>query len=102
MYLAVADARVTGGVGSEHTAQGSDAHLILEGAVLGHGAVKVPLDLLCGQRAAPHCLLHQLSIVTRVGGHFVLGTWRGGASGVVEGHRDGGKDWVWGGGEWMC
>lgn len=82
-YLAVSYARVAAGVGSEDPAEGSDAHLILEGVVLRHGAVQVPLDLLRGQGTAAHGLLHPLSVVARVGVHLILSSWRG--DGLIDG-----------------
>lgn len=45
-YLAVSNAWVAVGVGCEDTAQRRNAHLVLEGSVLRHGAVQVPLNLL--------------------------------------------------------
>lgn len=82
-YLAISYARVAAGVGSEDPAEGSDAHLILEGVVLRHGAVQVPLDLLRGQGTAAHGLLHPLSVVARVGVHLILSSWRG--DGLIDG-----------------
>ena len=76
LYLAVANAGVAVGIGGEHTAQCGDAHLVLEGAVLGHGAMQVPLDLLCSQGAATHGLLHQVAVVTWVSSHLILSSCR--------------------------
>lgn len=75
-YLAVSNAGVPVGVGCEDAAQCSNAHLVLEGSVLRHGAVQVPLNLLRSQRRHAQCLLHQLAIVARVGGQLVLGSWK--------------------------
>ena len=71
-YLAVADVGVAEGIGGEHPSERGDAHLVLEGGVLGQRAVQVPLDLLRGQIAAAHGLLHQLGVITRVSGHLIL------------------------------
>lgn len=81
-YLAVPDAGVAVGVGGEDTAQCRDAHLVLEGSVLRHGAVQVPLDLLRSQRRPAQRLLHQLAVVARVAGQFVLGSWTKGDMGL--------------------
>lgn len=85
-YLAVADAGVPVSVGREHAPQRCNAILILEGMVLRHGAMKVALDLLCRQRTLTHGLLHQVTIVTAVGGHFILGSW-GDRRTALEGNR---------------
>lgn len=82
-YLAVPDTGVAVGVGCENTAQCCNAHLILKGSVLWHGAVQVPLNLVRSQRGPAQCLLHQLSIVARVGGQLILGSW----TRVVRGQR---------------
>lgn len=74
-YLAVADGGVSEGIGGQHPPEGSNAELILEGRVLGHGAVQVSLDLLCGQAILPSGLLHQLSIVAGVSHHLIPGPW---------------------------
>ena len=72
-YLAVADGGVSESVGGQHPAEGRDPELILEGRVLGHRAVEVSLDLLCGQAVLPHGLLHQLGIVAGVSHHLIPG-----------------------------
>ncbi|TNN33403.1 hypothetical protein EYF80_056437 [Liparis tanakae] len=63
------------GCGREDAPQRRDARLVLEGPVLRHRAVEVALDLLGGQRAQPHGLLHQVAIVTGVGRHLILCSW---------------------------
>lgn len=47
VYLTVSDAGVPVSVGRQDSSQRSDAHLILKGVMLRHGAVEVSLDLLC-------------------------------------------------------
>ena len=37
--------------------------------------MEVALDLLRSQRTLTHGLLNQVTIVTAVGGHFILGSW---------------------------
>lgn len=74
-YLAVADVGVAVSVGREHAAQRCNAVLILEGVVLGHRTMKVALDLLRRQRTLTHSLLQQVTVVTAVGGHLILGPW---------------------------
>lgn len=37
--------------------------------------MEVPLDLLRSQGALAHGLLHQVAVVTAVGGHLILGPW---------------------------
>ena len=74
-YLAVADVGVAEGIGGEHPSERGDAHLVLEGGVLGQRAVQVPLDLLRGQVVLPHGLLHQILVVAGVGGHLIDGPW---------------------------
>lgn len=71
VYLAVSDVGVSECVGGEDPAQGGDAHLVLEGGVLGQGAVQVPLDLLGCQVVFAHRLFHQVFVVPGVGGHLV-------------------------------
>lgn len=71
VYLTVSDVWVSECIGCEDPAEGSDAHLILEGRVLGERAVQVPLNLLCCQVVFAHRLLNQVLVVSRVGGHLV-------------------------------
>lgn len=65
-YLAVSDLGVAVSVGSEDPSQRCDAGGVLEGRMVGQRAVKVPLDLLCGQAALTHRLLHQAAVITLV------------------------------------
>lgn len=50
-------------VGGEDTSQCGDAGWVLKGRVVRQRAVKVPLDLLCGQAALAHRLLHQAGVI---------------------------------------
>ena len=70
VYLAVSDLGVAVGIGGEHPPEGGDAGGVLEGGVVREGAVEVPLDLLCGQGALAHGPLHQVGVVTLVGGQL--------------------------------
>ena len=66
LYLAVSDLGVAMGVGGEHPPEGGDAGGVLEGGVVGEGAVEVPLDLLRGQGVLAHGPRHQVVVVTLV------------------------------------
>lgn len=70
-HLTVSDVGISKCVRSEDPAEGSDAHLVLKGGVLGQGAMQVPLDLLCSQVVLAHRFLHQVFIVSRVSGHLI-------------------------------
>ncbi len=63
-YLAVPDLGVAVSVSGEDASQCSDAGGVLEGGMIRQRAVKVPLDLLCGQAAVAHRLLHQVGVIT--------------------------------------
>lgn len=71
VYLTVSDVWISEGVGSEDPAKGGDAYLILKGRVLRERAVQVPLYLLRRQVVFAHRLLHQVLVVSGVGGHLV-------------------------------
>lgn len=66
-YLTVTDFGVAVSVGGEDAPQRGDAGGVLEGGVGWEGAVEVSLDLLRGQAALAHRLLHQFAVVTLVG-----------------------------------
>lgn len=55
------------GVSGEHPSERGDAGGVLEGGVVGQRAVEVALDLIRGQAALAHRLLHQLGVVALVG-----------------------------------
>lgn len=57
-------------VGGEDAPESSDAGGVLEGGVVWKGAVEVSLDLLCGQAALAHRLLHQFAVVALMGLQF--------------------------------
>lgn len=65
--LTVTDLGVAVSVGGEDAAERCDARGVLEGGVVGEGAVQVALDLLRGQAALPHRRLHQFAVVAFVG-----------------------------------
>ena len=71
--LTVSDGGVAMGVGGEDAPQRSDARLVLERSVFRHRSMEVALDFLGRQWTQPHGLLHQVSIVTWVGHHLILG-----------------------------
>ena len=50
-------------VGGEDPSESSDARGVLEGRVVRQRAVEVPLDLLGGEAALAHGLLHQAGVV---------------------------------------
>lgn len=66
-HLTVSDLGVAVSVGGEDTSQRSDAGGVLKGGVVRQRAVKVPLNLLCGQVAVAHRLLHQAGVIALVG-----------------------------------
>lgn len=66
-YLAVSDLGVAVGVGGEDAPQRGDAGGVLEGGVVRQRAVEVALDLLRGQAAVAHRLLHQAAVVALMG-----------------------------------
>lgn len=67
LYLTVSDFGVAVSVGGENTPQRSDASGVLEGRVVRQRAVKVSLNLLRGQAALAHRLLHQTAVVALMG-----------------------------------
>lgn len=67
LYLTVSDFGVAVSVGGEDAPQRSDAGGVLEGRVVRQRAVKVSLDLLRGQAALAHRLLHQVAVVALMG-----------------------------------
>lgn len=66
-HLTVADFGVAVGVGGEHPPECGDAGGVLEGGMVRQRAVEVALDLVRGQAALAHRLLHQLGVVALVG-----------------------------------
>lgn len=62
-YLTVSDLGVAVSVRSEDTSQCSDAGGVLKGGMVRQRAVKVSLNLLCGQAALTHRLLHQAGVI---------------------------------------
>lgn len=75
-HLAVSYFGVPVGIGCEHSPEGGDARLALEGRVLGQRAVQVTLDLLRCHAALAHGCLHQMHVIPRVRGKIRLGVWR--------------------------
>lgn len=69
-HLAVSDLGVAVSVGGENTSQSRDTGGVLEGGVVRQRAVKVPLDLLRGQAALAHRLLHQAGVIALMGIQF--------------------------------
>lgn len=65
-HLTVSDLGVAVGVGGEDAAERGDAGGVLEGGMVGQRAVQVPLDLVGGQAALAHRLLHQAGVVALV------------------------------------
>lgn len=62
-HLTVSDLGVAVSVGGEDTSQCRDAGGVLEGGMVRQRAVKVPLNLLRGQAALAHRLLHQAGVI---------------------------------------
>lgn len=64
LYLTVSDLGVAVSVRCEDASQCSDAGGVLKGGMVRQRAVKVSLNLLCGQAAVTHRLLHQAGVIT--------------------------------------
>lgn len=66
-HLTVSDLWVAVCIGREDASERSDAGGVLESRVVRQGTVKVSLNLICGQVAVSHRLLHQAGVVALMG-----------------------------------